>query len=56
MEAAMATKMRQTEEERREMFNRIQELEAEMKQMKTKETPVVRYVIWSKNFENKTLL
>ena len=45
MEAKMATKMHQTEEERREMFSRIQELEAKMKQMKTKEIPVVRYVI-----------
>ena len=53
----MATKMRQTEEDRRameaKMSDRIQELEAKMKQMKTKETPVVRYVIWSKNLDEK---
>ena len=48
-EAAMATKMQQTEEDRRameaKMSDRIQELEAKMKQMKTKQTPVVRNVV-----------
>ena len=46
----MATKMRQTEEERKameaKMSGRIQELEAKMKEMKEPaETPVVRNVV-----------
>ena len=48
MEAEMATKMHQTEEERREMFSRIQELEAKMKEMnKPTQTKVMRnYLYW----------
>ena len=45
----MATKMRQTEEERKamdaKMSDRIQELEAKMKQMKTKQTQVARNIV-----------
>ena len=43
--AMEAAKMHQTEEERREVFSRIQELEAKMKEMKTKQTPGVRNVM-----------
>ena len=55
MEAEMVTKMHQTEQERREMFNRIQELEVKMKEMKTTQTSVVRNAMKYYLFDTKKI-